>query len=91
MRAQQHLSHKRGKFLAAVVSFTDYFLRNMGLLFVLIGITIAWAFWGPITLHPNSPPQAMLILTVLTIGTALFVRVTRQRFGLGEPARRGVR
>jgi signal transduction histidine kinase len=82
MRAQQHLAHNRGKTVAGVVSFVDYIVRTMGLLFVLIGVTIAWAFWGPVSAQPNSPPQAMLILTVLTLGTAIFVRVTRQRFGL---------
>jgi signal transduction histidine kinase len=82
MRAERHRVGASGKFLALVSSLTDYFIHNMGLLFVLIGITIAWAFWGPVSVQPNSPPQAMLILTVLTLGTAFFVRVTRQRFGL---------
>lgn len=82
MRAQHHIADKRGGFLSALLAIADYLVRNMGLLFILIAITIAWAFWGPVSAQPNSPPQALLILAVLTIGTAFFVRYMRQRFGL---------
>src|SRR6185312_9845879 len=82
MQAQRHTADKRGSVFSLLSDTTDYLVQNMGLLFVLIAITIAWAFWGPVSIQPNSPPQALLILAALTIGTAFFVRATRQRFGL---------
>ena len=82
MRAQRHAADNRGNVFSLLSDTADYLVQNMGLLFVLIAITIAWAFWGPVSIQPNSPPQALLILAALTIGTAFFVRATRQRFGL---------
>ena len=82
MRAQRHAADNRGSVFSLLSDTADYLVQNMGLLFVLIAITIAWAFWGPVSIQPNSPPQALLILAALTIGTAFFVRATRQRFGL---------
>lgn len=82
MRAQRHAANNKGGAFSLLLGTADYLLRTMGLLFVLIAITVAWAFWGPVSIQPNSPPQALLILAVLTIGTAFFVRATRLRFGL---------
>lgn len=81
MRAQQHLAEKRR--LTSLVSVsTETPVRSTGLLILLIGVVVIWAIWGPGAASPDSPPQAMLILAVLTIGTAFFVRAMRLRFGL---------
>ncbi|HEX6540821.1 MAG TPA: sensor histidine kinase [Ktedonobacterales bacterium] len=82
MRAQHHVAGRRGRFTSFFSATTDNLRHKTGLLLVVMGAAIIWAFWGPVWAEPNSPPQALAILYALTIGTALFVRVMRQRFGL---------
>jgi len=76
MRAQHNVTTSRGSPSHGWTT-TEYVVRTLGLPLVLIALVTAWAFWGPGSAMPNSPPQAMLILTVLTLGTALFVRASR--------------
>ncbi|HET8905569.1 MAG TPA: sensor histidine kinase [Ktedonobacterales bacterium] len=85
MRAQHNVTTSRGS-PSHPWATTEYVVRTLGLPLVLIALVTAWAFWGPGSAMPNSPPQAMLILSVLTLGTALFVRASRQRFGLDARA-----
>jgi signal transduction histidine kinase len=79
MGAPQNAAGHSGSFVSAA---TDYLAGKSGILLVVMGAVIVWAFWGPVWAEPSAPPQATLILYALTIGTALFVRIMRQRFGL---------
>ncbi|HET9980982.1 MAG TPA: histidine kinase, partial [Ktedonobacterales bacterium] len=87
MRAHHHVADKRARFITRLLATIDYLLRKMVLPLALIGVVIIWGFWGPGAAQPDSPPQALLILAALTIGTAFFVRFMRQRFGLDMDTR----
>lgn len=80
-RAQRHAANGRALGVLPLVAM-DYLVRTTGFSLALIGVVTIWAFWGPASSQPNSPPQALLILAALTIGTAFFVRAMRLRFGL---------
>jgi signal transduction histidine kinase len=87
MRAHHHVADKRSNVASRLSATTDYLLRKVILPLALIGAVIIWALWGPGAAQPDSPPQALLILAALTIGTAFFVRFMRQRFGLDMETR----
>jgi signal transduction histidine kinase len=87
MRAHHHVAEKQARFVTRLTAAADYLLRKVVLPLALIGVVTIWAFWGPGAAEPESPPQALLILAALTIGTAFFVRFMRQRFGLDMDTR----
>lgn len=81
MRAHNHVAgNSRWGGLSSAAY--DGLLHTVWLPLVLIGVVTIWAFWGPGSVQPNTPPQALLALVVLTIGTAFLVRWMRQRFRL---------